>query len=52
MTLNTAQEDKFESNNATVEIDGYIEEIDDVEDYQTSNEFGENEDWEESTCKK
>ena len=29
MTLKTVQEDEFERNNAIVEMDGYIEEIDD-----------------------
>ena len=33
-------------------MDGYIKEIDDIEDYETSNEFDENEDWEEIIYKK
>ena len=52
LILNIAQDDEFESNNTTVEMDGYIKEIDDVEDYEGSNEFDENEDWEESIYKK
>ena len=52
LTLSTAQEDEFERNNTTVEMDRYIEEIDNVEVYEISNEFDENEDWEESIYKK
>ena len=52
LMLNKTQEDEFEINNAAVEIDGHIEEIDNVEDYETSNDFDENEDWKESIYKK
>ena len=51
LAVNMLQEEVFERNNSVIEIEWYIEEIYDIEDYVTNDEFNENEYLEESIYK-